>query len=307
MIDRYNVAVIVLNWNNTADTLDCLRSISRIHYPNVHSIVVDNGSDDNSYDQIRAVFPEVDLVKTGANLGYTGGNNVGIDYGLNIGADFFWLLNDDVIVAPDSLSRLVEAATTRPDSGFLGPMVRIREQPDFILSAGGIFDDQFEPVFRGQGRLDYGQYDQIVEVDFLSGCSLLVSRPLLERVGSLDEDFFAYYEDVEWCYRGGSAGFNTLFVPEALVWHPDTRTRDKDSSTVEYYISRNYLLFLRKHKIGKAQMARTITRYIKRLANWSINPKYYSIRGKRNALWWALIDFYYGRLGQTTRALNSKV
>lgn len=293
MIPR--VAILILNWNNAPDTIACLESLGAVDYPACRVLVVDNGSTDGSVAAIRAAFPEVEILETGENLGYAGGNNVGIRYALERGAEYVWLLNDDVTVAPESLSILVAVALSNRDAAFLGPKICMTEEPQRILSAGRI---GFDGGHRGLGELDRGQFDQIAEVDHLSGCALLVRREAIERIGMLDEDFFAYEEDVEWCYRGKRAGFKVLFVPQAKVWHPDTRRRDPDSPLVTYYMSRNHLLFMKKLDLGTLAILRTLGLYVMRVFNWSIRPKWRHKKRQRDALLKAIWDFGRGRYGR---------
>ena len=117
------VAIIVLNWNNAPDALECLRSLEQLDYTGYRAVVVDNGSANDSVATIAAAYPDVTILEAGENLGYTGGNNLGLEYALNNDCDYVWLLNDDVTVAPDSLSALVSAALAEPRAGFLGPKV----------------------------------------------------------------------------------------------------------------------------------------------------------------------------------------
>lgn len=294
-----SVAIIILNWNNAADTLDCLKSVFELDYPNFNVLIVDNGSTDDSVAQIRERYPDLDILPTGENLGYAGGNNAGIREALESGAEYVWILNDDTTVGRDSLSSLIEAAALHQNVGFAGPLVRLREEPDHILSAGGFFDQGMAPCQRGLGELDTGQYPHPEAVDFLSGCALLASRQVIEAVGLLDGSFFAYGEEVDWCYRGALAGFISLMVPAAIVWHPDTRSRDENSPRVTYYISRNRLLFLHKHRLGSRYLGQTLAQYFYWLVNWSLNPKWKGIGPKRNALWHAMLDFAKGRYGRS--------
>jgi hypothetical protein len=292
------VFAIVLNWNNAPDTVACLASLRQMDYPDCEILVVDNGSQDGSVDQIRQRFPTLMILALEKNLGYTGGNNQGIKFALNHGCDYIWLLNDDVVVARDALTALIVAALHEPQAGFLGPKVYMREKPQYILSAGGLLNDNWQPEHRGIGELDEGQFDTVAEVGFLSGCALLVSRKAIETAGALAEGFFAYHEDVEWCYRVKKAGFKLLFVPEARVWHPDTRLRDADSPLVTYYMSRNTLLFLAKHQLGTEILLRSLVTYLLRLVVWSIRPKWRHKRRQRDALLRAIFDFGRGRSGQ---------
>lgn len=293
------VTIVILNWNNAEDTLRCLASVEQLTYPNYEVIVVDNGSVDDSVSQLHTAYPGVTLLETGENLGYAGGNNLGIRYALEEGAAYVWLLNDDILVAPDSLSILVKASDASTDIGFTGPMVYMREQPDRILSAGGVLDHSMQPRHRGLGALDQGQYGNINEVDFLSGCALLVSREAIEKVGLLDEAFFAYGEDIEWCFRGKRADLRVLLVPNAHVWHPDTRLRDQHSGRVMYYITRNHLLFLQKHRLGSRNIVGALLQNAIWLANWSLNPRCHHMKPKRDAVWFAVHDFMLRRFGKS--------
>jgi GT2 family glycosyltransferase len=157
--------------------------------------------------------------------------------------------------------------------------------------------DGWKPEHRGMGELDAGQFDMLVEVDYLSGCALLVSRKAIETVGLLDDDFFAYHEDTEWCYRGKQAGFKILFVPEAKVWHPDTRQRDENYPLVTYYVARNSLLFAKKHRLGYAIIARMLLSHTRTMLSWSIRPRWRHKRRQRDALARGIMDFARGRFG----------
>jgi GT2 family glycosyltransferase len=269
-----------------------------LNYGAVEPIVVDNGSVDDSVARVAESYPDVTILQAGENLGYAGGNNLGIKHALSKGADYVWLLNDDVTVAPDSLSLLMSTADAQPKAGFWGPTVYMHEEPRRILSAGGCLGKDWAPQHRGIGELDVGQFGQIETVDYVSGCALLVSRALVDAVGLLDERFFAYCEEVEWCYRGRQAGFGALFVPQAAVWHPDTRSRDRDSVVVKYYMSRNQLLFMAKHRLGASAMVHHLASYTLWIANWTVNPKWRHKRRQRDMLLRAVFDFVRGRYGK---------
>lgn len=295
------VRAVILNWNRAEDTMRCLDSLDKLRTEGYdwQIIVVDNASTNDSVTTIRTAYPSVEIIETSENLGYTGGNNVGIRCSLARGADYVWLLNDDVIVHPECLHLLVQAAKARPNVGFVGPLVRIWELPDHILSAGGVLGPGMQARQRGLGERDRGAYTETEDLDFLSGCALLVSRPLIDQIGMLDEEFFAYGEDVEWCVRGKQAGFKTLFVPDAIVWHPDTRLRDENSAQVMYYISRNQLLLLRRHRLGAGYLLLALLQNMMLLMNWTLNPKWRSAKPKRDALWLAMRDFALGRFGKS--------
>ena len=291
------VAAIVLHWRNPAATCACLASLRSLEGP-LSIIVVDNSG---TWETVVAVDPlagrDITLLRPGKNLGYTGGNNRGLDWAFSHGCDWAWLLNDDVTVAKDALAQLLAAASAMPKVGILGPLVLMKEDPQRILSAGGYFGPGMAALQRGVGDLDHGQFRSPVEAGFVSGCALLVHRAVIEEVGGLDEAFFTYYEEVEWCYRAQRAGWHVLFVPSAHVWHPDTRQRDPDSPRVTYYMARNALLFARKHRL-RATLARRLLESARTLASWSFRPKWRHKRGQRNALARALADFARGQFGE---------
>ena len=293
------VSIIILNWNNPTDTLACLRTVVALEYPadRLDVIVVDNGSTNDSVARIRAEFPDVKIIETGVNLGYAGGNNVGMRYALDIGCDYIWLLNDDILVAPDSLSILMQVAQATPEAALLGPAVYIREDPTRILSVGGPLLNGWQAQHGGLGEIDCGQYTTVRDVDYLSGCAILGRADALQKIGLLDEGFFAYHEDTDWCYRARKAGWRVLSVPQARVWHPDTRRRDGAAALVTYYSSRNQLFFLRKHRLGWKPITQCLMCYAVWIGNWSINPKWRHFRDKRNALWRAVYDFFRGSDG----------
>jgi GT2 family glycosyltransferase len=294
------VAVIVVNWNGGQKTLDCLASLRQMDYPGFDVLVVDNSSTDGSMEAIRESFPEVSLIETGANLGFTGGNNVGMRHALDRGADYVLLLNHDTEVATDLLTCLVDAVETDPEVGIAGPLIYYYDQPGTIWSAGGAVDR-----WRGQTRmigldeLDSGQYGSAArEVDFVSGCALLARRSVLEQVGLLDERFFAYYEEVEWCLRARRAGFRTINVPGAKVRHKISPGQRASSPIVHYYMTRNRLLFLKATGASwHAWFHTLLVENLRTLVSWSVRPKWRHQRSQRNVMLKALFDFWMGRTG----------
>jgi GT2 family glycosyltransferase len=295
------VAVIILNWNGGQDTLDCLASLRQMDYPCFDVLIVDNSSTDGSIKAIRESFPEVSLIETGTNLGFTGGNNVGMRHALDRGVDYVLLLNNDTEVAVDLLTCLVDAVEVDPGVGVAGPLIYYYDQPEIIWSAGGAIDRQ-----RGQARMvgideaDSGRYGSTPrEVDFVSGCALLVRSSVLERVGLLDERFFAYYEEAEWCIRVRRAGYHIVNVPRAKVWHKISPGRRADSPVVHYYMTRNRLLFLKCTQLGvRAWFHTLVLEYLRTTVSWSLKPKWRDKLAQRNMMLRALYDYQRGRFGQ---------
>jgi len=301
MVKLPQVTIIVLNWNGLNDTLDCLESLDQLDYQSYEAVVVDNGSGDGSVPVIREQFPGVTIIENGENLGYTGGNNVGLRYAMIQGADYALLLNNDTVVDPAFLRILMDTAEAESSVGIAGPTIYYHERPDVIWSAGGAIDWQ-----RGSTRMvglderDEGQFGQEPrEVDFVTGCALLVKRAVLERVGLLDERFFAYYEETEWCVRASQAGFKIMHVPLAYIWHKISPATQGDSPLVHYYMTRNRLLFLRASGAGlRAWLHTLFVDYLRTLMSWSLRPKWRGKRAQRRVMLQAIGDAWRGCWGQ---------
>lgn len=226
------VSIIILNWNRCSDTLECLESVKKSDYDNYRIIVVDNASTDGSQEAIEKQFPDAALIKNKENLGFTGGNNAGIRYALEHHTDYVFLLNNDTIVSENMLSELVRAAEGDPRVGIAGPKMYYYSKPKVIWFAGGELDWLEGASHIGMNEVDRGQYDEVREVDFITGCGLLIKRNVIDTVGMLREDFFIYYEDVDLCLRARNAGFKCIYVPSSSIWHKVGATTGKRSAKI---------------------------------------------------------------------------
>jgi len=237
---------VVLSWNGREDTLAALESLAGIE-----TICVDNGSTDGSADAVAERFPEVELIRTGVNLGFAAGNNVGIRRALERGADWVVLVNNDAVADAGLGEALGAAAARQPQAGVLACKVYVLEPRDVLWYAGGRFDGLTGRGGRveGAGRRDDGGFDREREVDWATGAALAVSREAVERAGLLDEGLFAYVEDVDWCLRIRAAGLRTVFVPTARVWHRvSASTGGPASATSLRYHCRNTLAVCERHR-----------------------------------------------------------
>jgi GT2 family glycosyltransferase len=230
--------IVILNWNRPDDTLTCLNAVCRSSYPNFSTVVVDNGSTDDSVSRIREAFPQIPILQNDSNLGYTGGNNIGIRYAMMHNAKYIVLLNNDVFVEPDTFKYLITAAETDPAIGAVGCKVRIFEDPDRLWAAGECFP-RGEPY-----PFDDGRFDIPKEINYAVGCCILLRKSTLETVGLLDQAYFAIYEEVDWCYRARKAGYQILYAPDAVVQHKISVSFTSNwSSAYHYLFARNRLRF----------------------------------------------------------------
>ncbi|MCX6031993.1 MAG: glycosyltransferase family 2 protein [Chloroflexi bacterium] len=244
------VAIVVLNWRKPAETLACLASLEQLSYHSAQVIVVDNGSDDNSVALIRQHYPYVRVLETDANLGYAGGNNVGIRHALNQGAEYICILNNDVLVAPGFLEPLLAAAVGEDGTlAIASPAVCELGRPDLIWSLGANIVWRNGSVVRLHSGEAYAAWvgRPPFEVDYTPGSAMLVPRKAWEAVGLMDEVYFLYYEEAEWCIRAQRAGFRILAVPNSAVWHEVEAQQGRGSPAVTYYMVRNALRFLRRN------------------------------------------------------------
>lgn len=280
-----HVSIIILNWNGWKDTIECLESVYQIEYPNFDVIVVDNNSVDDSLDQIRAYSsgelkvdsdffgykaenkplhiteymegetpsniknPDLIIIKNKQNYGFPGGNNVGIKFAQkHLGTDYLLLLNNDTIVHPDFLNELVQEGDSNEIAGILGPKIYYYDKPDFIWSAGCRISWKLARGIQiGNNELDKGQYDEKKEVEYISGSAFLIKTNVINQIGLMDETYFLYFEESDWTLRAIEAGYTSLYVPKAKIWHKISKSGGGISNSIGlYYITRNRWIFMKK-------------------------------------------------------------
>jgi GT2 family glycosyltransferase len=294
------VLIIVLCYNGVALTVDCLNSLGQLEYERADILVVDNNSSDDTPTIIQSRFPVITLIQTGANLGFAAGNNVGLRYAFDHGYDYAFLLNNDTEVAHSMLAKLLEVAEADSTIGMVGPTIYFYEQPERIWSAGGSIDwHHGTSSMRRLNQIDSDQHQRPEEVDFISGCALLCKRSVIERIGLLDERFFMYYEETEWCVRAKRAGFRIVHVPQARILHKIPLDARADLPYVAYYMTRNRLLFLQATRAGMlAWLHAGLFQDLRTCMSLSVRRKWRSKRGHRDAMLSAWGDFLRQRFGR---------
>ena len=243
------VYIIILNWNGQKDTMECLESVYRLHYPDFHVIVVDNGSYDCSVETIGREFPQIILIENSKNLGFTGGNNVGMHRAMQLGADYVWLLNNDTVVDPDSLGRLVDEAENSHQIGMVSPVVHYYDPPEKVQFMGAYAD--FEN-FTNTNVVDVKELeDPSVQRNLvLWGTALLIKREVIEVIGYLSEKYFAYIEDCDFSYRSLRANFRARVRLDARIFHKGSQSTGKHSPIQVYLGTRNNYFLWKDHTIG---------------------------------------------------------
>jgi GT2 family glycosyltransferase/glycosyltransferase involved in cell wall biosynthesis len=254
---RRRIAAVVLNYNTPDDTFLAVRSLLASKRRLDDVIVVDNGS---TRDCRAMLGPDVVYVATGRNLGFSGGVNVGIRAALGRGADAVFLVNSDVIVAPDCIERLERAADRAPDIGVLGPIVLARSEPGRIASVGMSYDRRTGRMrHRDVGvRAESLQLEDQAAVDAVSGCSMLIKREVVDAIGLFDEDYFFTFEDLDFCLRARRGGFRTILASDARAYHEGSRSIGPDSPARLYFAARNHLLLASRNHAADSPAAALI-------------------------------------------------
>jgi len=243
------VAVAVVHWGDERDTLACLRSVAASTVP-VTLLVVDNGTGRLTPDAVAGAAPAAELIVLPENRGFTGGSNAAIRRALAAGSDFVLLLNNDATVEPDCVAELLAVATSTDRVGAVGAKILSASDPTRLWAAWGRVTYRAALVeLVGQGEPDGPRFAERREVEWVSGCAMLLARPALEAVGLLDDRFFAYHEDVDWCTTARAHGFRIVFAPAARVRHRGEGSlgRRGRANPVRYLSARNTVLFARKH------------------------------------------------------------
>lgn len=240
--------VIVLNWNGRGHLDACLGSLVVGSRPNTRVLLVDNGSRDGSVAFVRERYPQVELLPLEENRGFCGGNNAGVAHALARGARWIVLLNNDTRVEPESLERLLAAGEADPEAGVLGGTIRMFDHPEALNSTG------VDLNLWGYGRdRDFAAPADAAprppgDVLAVSGCFLAVRREVLEEIGFLDERFFAYYEDVDFCLRvWDRTAYRVRYVPDAVIYHKVSASTSGASKYRNLLQRKNQLRVLARH------------------------------------------------------------
>lgn len=294
---------IVLAYNAVDLTLACIESLRQQDYPCLEILVVDNASADGTAGILADRFPDVNLLALTENLGYAGGNNLGMRHALQEGADIVFLVNNDTRFDPYCVSALVAEMLSVPGCGAVGPMVYTWDGWSTISSAGGEVDWRHADAINvGAGEIDAGQY-RARTVDFINGCAIMVSRQAIEHAGLIDERFFMYWEETDWCRRIAGAGFDVRFQPAAKMQHKAPLEWEGQSALALYYTGRNRMLFFARHAKG-VQKAAAVARAANGLVRGTIRNRRTGNAAAARAAQSALADALMARWGKQSPTLT---
>jgi GT2 family glycosyltransferase len=237
-----SVACILLNWNGWEDTVGCLTSLSKLNYRNFLTIVVDNGSSNDSVTRLRDACPEILLLETGRNLGFAGGNNVGIRHAISQRVEYIWLLNNDTEPHPDALTELVNKAASNPRFGAIGSTLMYAHDPNSVQAwGGGRINVWIGRSFHTLVPQEDGWFD------YITAASVLIPRRALEDVGLLDDGFFLYWEDGDLSFRLRKKGWKLGVAAGSTVLHKEHASTGRNRRVIDRYVIASGIRFLHKH------------------------------------------------------------
>lgn len=330
------VVALLINWNGWKDTIECLASLLTVDYPCLSVIIVDNGSRDRSVEMIKgwsqskncrveayrwdavkqSLEPEgvyacggsrmrIQLIALGENVGFCAGNNLGMRHAFEQHAEYCLVLNNDTIVEPTSITRLVKAVEADHTIGLASPFICYYDESEKIWWAGGEFSRYMRPVYRGQGlvRGTLG-CEGVQESSWASGCAMLVSKPLFGQIGGFDETFFIWCEEWDYSLRARKEGFKIVAVHDSVIYHKVGRSLQWVSPLTLYYGGRNMVLLRKKHLPFLTWTVLSALTFLRKM--WQ--GVSLSIRTGNALYWLAAVDIVYdilkGNSGKWARQSN---
>ncbi len=252
------ISIITVNYNQIKVTTELLDSLRKSAYRHFEVFVVDNGSDDDPFPLLTNQYPEVNLIQSHRNLGFAGGNNLAIK---EAKGDYLFFINNDAEILEDTLGTLVNLFDKIPNLGVVSPMIYYHpsvldekideEMRTKVIQYAGTTPVHFLTARNrtiGEREIDEGQFDKPAPTAYAHGAAMMVSRAVIEKVGMMPEDFFLYYEELDWCEQIRRAGFELYVEPKAKIYHKESFTVLKMNSLKSYYINRNRILFMRRNR-----------------------------------------------------------
>jgi GT2 family glycosyltransferase len=256
------VSCVLVNWNGWQDTIECVNALKKCTYPNMNIVIVDNGSTNDSIAKIRLAHPDITLLESGKNLGYAGGNNIGIRYALAGDVDYIWMLNNDTKPAPNALSTLIAKASADSSLGAVASICYYADRPDTVQVWAGAHINLWIGYVRNSTMPHSDDW-----FHSLYGASLLIKRAAFVGVGLLDEGFFHYWEETEFCVRLRKRGWKLAAAPDSRVLHKVGASTGGYNVVLDRYFTTSGLRILRLHSSipSLAMFLFLLARFVRRI------------------------------------------
>ncbi|KAA3436769.1 glycosyltransferase family 2 protein [Rufibacter hautae] len=285
------VSVISVNYNQAAVTCEMVSSLRKVTYPNIEVIVVDNASPTDDPGIIQELYPEVKLIRSAVNLGFAGGNNLGI---AQAKGEYIFFLNNDTEVAPDFLEPLVTLFQQDCQAGIASPKIIYYGTDRMIQYAGskGINPWTGRSITIGQFEQDNGQHNASAATVLADGAAMMVPMRIIKEVGMMPELYFLYYEELDWCEMIKRAGYTCHYVASSEIYHKESVSVGKASVLKTYYMNRNRLLFIRRNIKGLALWTSMLIFLLaaipKKALGFGLRLEGKHLKALARGLWWNL-------------------
>lgn len=240
------VAIVILNYKGFEDTCECIDSLHRLSYKDYRIIVVDNDSQDGSYEKLCEKYPNIRVIPSGRNLGFAGGNNIGIAYAMETGAEYICIMNNDVTVEPDFLEKLVAKMKSNSRVGAVGPLVKDyyhRQLPGVIGSYMNMRTGEGKNLYQGQAESEKERR----MLRYIPGCCMLLRTSAIEQVGKIPTAYFMFYEETEWAVRLQQEGIKLATEEAAILWHKESASMEGQSEFKKHFLQYNRILFEKRN------------------------------------------------------------
>lgn len=242
------VFLIVLNYKGYEDTCECVDNLLQQNYGNYKILIVDNDSQDQSYEKLVMRYPYIQIIQTGKNLGYAGGNNIGIQIAVKEGAQYIGILNNDIKAEVDVVAEMVTAFAHDERLGMIGPAI-CEWNSDIIQSAGAkisFYTGNSILYHKGENYLELNRRNMIYG-NYLGGAALFFRTSILDEIGQIPECYFLFFEETEWCAKTIKSGYFVACDLKVRIWHKESATVNKISNIKKYYLDRNRILFIKRN------------------------------------------------------------
>ncbi len=245
-----DISIITVNYNGLQNTRELIKSLCQHHVRySFEIIVVDNGSTQDEAAILQKDYPDISVIRSEQNLGFSGGNNLGIHIA---NGKCLLFLNNDTLIVDDSLAYLYETLINSPEIGAVSPKIKFAFPPQNIQFAG------FTPLSKytlrnraiGYGEKDEGQFNTPRTTAFLHGAAMMIKREVIEHIGPMPEIYFLYYEEIDWSTRMTDHGYQLWYEPRCTIYHKESCSTEKDSPLKNYYLARNRLLYVWRNRQG---------------------------------------------------------
>ena len=242
------IAIIIVNWKQYELTINCLLSLEKLEYKNFKVIIVDNESNFEKVNKIKSGFTKVEVIESKENLGFASANNIGIKYAIKNKIEYLMLLNNDTEVNKKFLAPLLNSFKNDNLLGAVQPLIMNYNNRAKVWNAGGYLNNFF-----GFPYTNNKIKNKNLQIDWITGCCIVLKTKVIKKAGLMDEDFFAYYEDVDWSLRIKKLGYKLGVVDSSVIFHHGTKSSNNSnfegnlSPFVHYLNIRNHIYLIKKH------------------------------------------------------------